>query len=79
MSLRYVYTANGQFKENDQVKIDYTLNDSKLSSIEPVQSSLNVEQFTEQVTCGSGNRVCKCGAGLVPSCFGSRCVCKASN
>jgi len=75
MSLRYVYTADGQFKENDQVKIDYAVNDSKLSSVESTPIGQNIENFT-QITCGSNNIVCKCAEGLNPSCLGSRCVCK---
>jgi hypothetical protein len=36
MSLRFVYTADGQFKENDQVKIDYhKQQESKLAEVQP--------------------------------------------
>ncbi len=46
MSLRYVYTAQGEFKENNQVKIDYSNEqDSKLSKVEPVQEK-PVETFS---------------------------------
>ncbi len=51
MSLRYVYTAQGQFKENDQVTIDYlTANVSNLSEVTPKENK-QVEQFTEEKKC----------------------------
>ena len=52
MSLRYVYNAQGQFKENDQVKIDYSKEqDSQLSEVE-VKEEKVVETFSSKLEKG---------------------------
>lgn len=49
MTLKYVYTTQGQFKENNQIKIDYTItHESKLFDVVSNEKKI-VENFSNNI------------------------------